>query len=71
MVHIISKKKEYAKPKYCPSEGRYFKSNAEVDEYMEENDLRLSTRPGRTNRKKAGVRTYKYDKKLKKVVEVL
>ena len=70
MVYVISKKREYTKPKYCPTEGRYFNSNQEVEDYMKENDLRLGTRPRNPYKRKPGSRKFVYDKKLKKVVEV-
>lgn len=65
-MSFVSSKK-FGKPLWSTTEGRYFNSWKEFDEYADKNEL---CQPIPPRGKSSGVRRFRYDKELKKVVEV-
>lgn len=68
-MEFISKKRDWAKPAYSLSEDRTFNNSHEFDSYCEENDLYIGG-PRPLHRRASDTRVFKYDKQLKRVVEI-
>jgi hypothetical protein len=68
-MEFISKKRDWTKPAYSVSEDRSFNNSHEFETYCEENNLVIGP-PRRLRRRATNSRVFKYDKELKKVVEV-
>jgi len=68
-MEVISKTRDWTKPAYSLSEDRTFNNSQEFEDYCEENGLVIGAT--RTHRRcSSNIRVFKYDKELKKVVEV-
>lgn len=69
MVYTITPTREYTKPQWNESEGRFFNSNAELEEYARDKNLEIRYAPS-SRRKSRHRTTYMYCRPLGKTLEV-